>query len=387
MARELAFVLINPYTISKSRTGGVIGRIATRTGLDIVGARMFGPSRELADAYAQLIMASPDVPSEERPLLADYVRLHYSPDPQTGRRRRVLMLLFEGDQAVEKVRQAVGGLLPHAYSGETVRDTYGDYIVDPSGRVEYLEPAVMIARSLETASKALKLWASFSAQDGGLVQQALDVANAADVQQTLVIIKPDNFMFPSARPGNIIDIFSRSGLRIVGAKVNRMTIAQAEEFYGPVRGVLREKMKGVMAKRGGDVLEKEMGFSIPDEARTAIGEHLGPIFGDIQFNQIVQFMTGRSPAGLSDEDKQQPGPHRSLVLIYSGANAVEKIRKILGPTDPSKAEPGSVRKEFGKDIMINAAHASDSPESARREMGILKPEEDSIQGWIQRYYP
>ena len=386
MAKELAFVLINPYTISKSRTGGVIGRIASRTGLDMVAARMFGPSPELVNQYAQLILESPDVPPEERHLLADYVRHNFSPDPTTGRRRRVMMLLFEGDDAVAKVREAVGSLRPNAYSGETVRDTYGDYIVDDSGRVHYLEPAVMTGRSRESVAKAMNLWASFSAKDGGIVGQASDVGAASDVQQTLVIIKPDNFQFPSARPGSIIDIFSRSGLRIVGAKVNRMTVAQAEEFYGPVRAVLHRKLKDVMGKRGGDALEKEMGFMIPPEARTAVGEHLGPIFGDVQFNQIIEFMTGSSPVGLTDAQKNEPGPSRSLVLIYSGVNAIEKIRKILGPTDPSKAEPGSVRREFGKDIMINAAHASDSPESVKREMGILKPEEDGILPWCKKYY-
>jgi nucleoside diphosphate kinase len=386
MAKELAFTLINPYTISKSRTGGVIGRITSRTGLDMVAARMFGPSPELVEQYAHLILESPDIPAEERHLLADYVRHNYGPDPVTGRRRRVMMILFEGEDAVAKVRDAVGSLRPHAYSGETVRDTYGDYIVDEGGRVQYLEPAVMMGRSRETVAKALRLWASHSAKEGGIIGQATDVGHADHVQQTLVIIKPDNFQFPSARPGSIIDIFSRSGLRIVGAKVNRMTVAQAEEFYGPVRAVLHRKMQDVMAKRGGDALEREMGFHIPESVRKAVGEHLGPIFGDVQFNQIVEFMTGASPVGLTDGQKREPGPHRSLVLIYSGENAVEKIRKILGPTDPSKAEPGSVRREFGKDIMINAAHASDSPESVRREMGILKPEEDGIQPWVQKYY-
>ena len=43
MSSELAFVLINPYTIAKSRTGGVIGRFMSRTGLDLVAARMFAP--------------------------------------------------------------------------------------------------------------------------------------------------------------------------------------------------------------------------------------------------------------------------------------------------------------------------------------------------------
>lgn len=386
MANELAFTLINPYTISKSRTGGVIGRISTRTGLEMVAARMYGPSAELAEAYAKQIEESIDIPADERALLANYVRHNYAPDPKTGRRRRVLMLLFEGDDAIAKVREAVGSLRPHAYSGETVRDTYGDFIVGEDGKVAHIEPAVMMGRTKARVQAALKLWSSYADKDGGIIEQAFDVAKEGNTQKTLVIIKPDNFHFANARPGSIIDLFSRSGLRIIGAKVNRMTVAQAEEFYGPVRDVLRRKLKDPMAKRSTETLEKDLGFHIPDELKLLLGEHLGPIFGDIQFNQIIEFMTGYSPVGMTPEEKRQPGKHKSLVLIYSGENAVERIRKILGPTDPSKAEPGSVRKEFGRDIMINAAHASDSPENAAREMGIVKPEEDWISWWTEKYY-
>lgn len=386
MALELAFCLINPYTIAKSRTGGVIGRIMTRTGLELVAARMFGPSAELARKYADLVRKSPDVDPAEREILADYVLRAYMPDPATDRRRRVMMLLFEGEDAISKVRDAVGALRPHAYSGETVRDTYGDYIVDENGQVKYVEPAVMIARSRGTVAEALLLWASYAESDGGIVAHAHDVSKDANVQQTLVIIKPDNFTFPSVRPGSIIDIFSRSGLRIIAAKVNRMSVAQAEEFYGPVLPILRQKMKAVVAKRAGDAIEREMGFPIPAGVREAVGEQLGPLYGDIQFNQIIEFMTGVNPVGLTSEQKSQPGRHKSLVLVYSGVNAVEKIRKILGPTDPSKAEPGSVRKEFGRDIMVNAAHASDSPENAQREIRIVKPEEDWIRWYAEKYY-
>ncbi|MCX7010633.1 MAG: nucleoside-diphosphate kinase, partial [Kiritimatiellaeota bacterium] len=70
----------------------------------------------------------------------------------------------------------------------------------------------------------------------------------------------------------------------------------------------------------------------------------------------------------------------------AGPSAVDKIRSILGPTDPSKAQPGSVRREFGRDVMVNAAHASDSPENAAREMKIVKPEEDMIAPLVKKYF-
>jgi nucleoside diphosphate kinase len=65
---------------------------------------------------------------------------------------------------------------------------------------------------------------------------------------------------------------------------------------------------------------------------------------------------------------------------------VSKIRDVLGPTDPSKAPPGSIRREFGSTIMVNAAHASDSEENARREMGIVKVEENVFRHEIDAFF-
>lgn len=386
MANELTFVLVNPYTISKSRTGGVISRITSRTGLDLVAARMFGPSQELVDKYAEIIRAATDLPKEEAAIIADHVQQNYGPNPRTGRRRRVLMLLFEGENAIAKVKDAVGSLRKLATSGESVRDTFGDLIVDENGQIKYVEPAVTIGRSQEMIKKVLHLWCEYTEKDGGLIDDADDIIEGSDVQRTLVIIKPDNFQFPSSRPGNIIDLFSASGLRIIGAKVHRMSVAEGERFYGPVQEVLRSKLKGPVAERATVALREEFGFSLPDSVKTQIGEIVGPCFGDEQFYQIIQFMTGVRPTDVKPEDKEKPGTSRCLVLIYKGPNAVERIRKILGPTDPSKAGPGSVRKEYGKDIMINAAHASDSTENAVREMGIVKPEKDTIKDWFVKYY-
>ena len=56
MAEELSYVIINPYTIYKSRTGGVLARLLTRTSLDLVGAQRFAPSQALVDEYARNIV-------------------------------------------------------------------------------------------------------------------------------------------------------------------------------------------------------------------------------------------------------------------------------------------------------------------------------------------
>lgn len=386
MAKELAFALINPYTIAKSRTGGVIGRFISRTGLELVAARMFGPSRELAERYAQLIREDKDSNVDERNILADYVLNSYSPDPKTGKRQRVLMLAFEGEDAVQRMAKATGHVRYSTESADTIRGTYGDYLRDEKGSVRYVEPAVFVGFTKEAVAATMKLWAEYGAKDGGLVMDAVDVAKDAGIQKTLVLIKPDNFRFPSSRPGNIIDLFSGSGLRIIGAKVHRMSVAEAEEFYGPVQQVLREKLKGKVSERASKVLEAELGFELPADIKSCLGDKLGPLYGDNQFYKIIEFMTGCAAEKMPSSEKCKPGKERCLALVYAGSKAVDKIRGILGPTDPSKAQPGSVRREFGQDVMVNAAHASDSPENAAREMKIVKVEQDLIKDWVKKYY-
>jgi nucleoside diphosphate kinase len=75
-----------------------------------------------------------------------------------------------------------------------------------------------------------------------------------------------------------------------------------------------------------------------------------------------------------------------VALVYQGVDAVNKIRTVLGPTDPRKAPPGTIRRELGQDIMVNAAHASDSAENARREMGIVNIKEDNLKPLVEEFY-
>ena len=126
-------------------------------------------------------------------------------------------------------------------------------------------------------------------------------------QRTLVLIKPENFRFPTERPGNMIDFFSRTGLFIVAIKVHRMSVTQAMEFYGPVREMLRTKLTEAVAARAKPLLEKEFGFVLPPDVEGRLGELLCPVFGDNHFGNIVRFMAGRSPAECPLELRDQPG--------------------------------------------------------------------------------
>jgi nucleoside diphosphate kinase len=387
MSQQLAYVIITPYSLYKSRTGGILTRLITRTGLDLAGMRMFAPSAELVKEYTETIVSAQDPQDRKiQELLKQYVLENLSPDPKTGRRRRIMMMLFRGDEAVRKVRSVVGNLSPDRRSGETIRDTYSDLILDDNGNVRYFEPAVLAAPNVEEAERKLKLWAKYSDKDGGILENVVNYAPGETGERTLVLIKPDNFKFATGRPGNVIDFFSRTGLSIVGAKVLPMSTAQAMEFYGPVREFLRTKLKDGVSAKAKDILEKEFGFKISEEDQKKLGDVLGPIQGDSQFDNIVRFMSGHAPGEIPEADWTKPGTQKCIALIYEGVNAVSKIRDVLGPTDPSKAPPGSIRREFGSTIMVNAAHASDSPENAQREFGIVKPGENNFKAVIEEAF-
>ena len=387
MSQQLAYVIVTPYSLYKSRTGGILSRLISRTGLDLVAARMFAPSAELAQAYSEVVISAND-PQDRRiqEHIRDYICRHFSPDAKSGRRRRVMVLLFKGEDAVRKVRSVVGNLSPDRRVGETIRDTYGDFIVDEAGNMKYFEPAVLAAPTFEEAGAKLKLWARYSDSDGGLLENVNTYAQNETPERTLVLIKPDNFRFPTGRPGNVIDFFSRTGLFIVAIKVHRMSVADAMEFYGPVREILRTKLKDVVASKAKAALEKEFGFPISGENQKALGDLLGPAFGDNQFENIVRFMSGRAPSECPEGELNAPGSEKCIALIYEGVGAVAKIRDVLGPTDPSKAPPGSIRREFGSSIMVNAAHASDSPDNARREIGIVRVAENNFRTVVEQFY-
>lgn len=387
MSQQLAYVIITPYTLYKSRTGGILARLITRTGLELVGARMFAPSQELVQKYSEAVVSAND-PQDRRiqELIRDYILKNLSPDPKTGRRRRVMMLLLQGEDAVRKVRSVVGNISAERRGGETIRDTYGDLILDEAGGVRYFEPAVLAAPNIEEARVKAKLWADYSDADGGVVENTIGYVTGEVPQRTLVLIKPDNFRFPTGRPGNVIDFFSRTGLFIVGIKVHRFSVAEAMEFYGPVREVLRTKLKDVVGGKARSALEKELGFALGPNEVKQLGELLGPAFGDNQFDNIVKFMSGSTPGECEESRRGNPGSEKCIALVYEGVNAVNKIRDVLGPTDPSKAPPGSIRKEFGSNIMVNAAHASDAEDNAKREFGIVKVGENTFKKVVEEFY-
>jgi nucleoside diphosphate kinase len=157
-----------------------------------------------------------------------------------------------------------------------------------------------------------------------------------------------------------------------------MTTNDALEFYGPVQQALRNKLEQKIGLKALEMLEKEFDFKFSPEAAAALVKTAGNAFADDQFEQIVEFMSGKRPSQVPLEERDNPGSAKCMVLIFDGVDAVSKIRTLLGPTNPANAPAGTIRYDFGTDLMVNAAHASDSPASYERESAIVKVNENKL---------
>ncbi len=390
MEQTLSYVLVTPYTVAKSRTGGVIARLLSRVDLELVGAQMLAPDEIFATEYAEHLRRQTDPANPHAgELLARYAEQNLG--PSGGRRHRTLFLLFRGENPCRKLSDICGALYSknlsvESMTGETIRDTYADLIFDhenPS-KVTYFEPAVLTPRTQQWADMNLRIFADRLPFEPNIVQN-MEYPHPQKIERTLVIIKPDNWKYASSKPGTIIDMFSRTGLRIVGIKLHRMSVAEALDFYGPVKDVLKRKLAPAFGHKAKELLETEFKLSLSADTEKAITESFGCEYAEDQFEQIIEFMSGVRPNQCPLEELHHPGTVKCMILVYEGENALRKIRDVLGPTDPLLAPGGTVRREFGSNIMVNTAHASDSVESAQREMEIVRIESNPCGAIINSY--
>jgi nucleoside diphosphate kinase len=381
MNDELSYILITPYTIAKSRTGGVISRLLSRTDLELTGAQMLIPDETFVREYARLLRQQNT--KDDLTLLADYVEQKFI---FGGRAHRILLFLFRGTDACRKLSDICGTLYAEhrgieSLTGETIRDTYADLIFNNNDpvKVSYFEPAVITPRNQREANKDLELVARFLKGRENIVTN-IQYPDPSKIEQTLVILKPDNWSYASSKPGVIIDMFSRTGMRIVGIKVHQFTQDETLQFYGPVEAVLEEKLAPLFGGKAAKILEKEFGVTISSATKQLLTESFGKEYAQSQFLDIIEFMSGARP-GSGENNKAV----KTVILVYEGEGAVQKIREVLGPTDPLKAPEGTVRREFGSNIMVNTAHASDSPESFQREQAIVKIRENTLRDIIEEF--
>ena len=127
------------------------------------------------------------------------------------------------------------------------------------------------------------------------------------VERTLIIVKPDAVAKGVA--GKIISRFEEAGLKILAAKMVCLSKERAGEFY---------------------IVHKDRPF----------------------YGSLCAFMT--------------QGP--CLPVVLEGEGAISRVRELMGATDPAKAAPGTIRKEYAASIEANAVHGSDSAESAAFEI-------------------
>jgi len=369
MSQELAYALITPYSLYKSRTGGIIGRILAHPSLELVAARMFVFSDEFINEYQQVICPNAMDKGIEAAWHA-YIDESLRKDNPWGVIPRCMLLLLRGENAVRCLKEEVIGSFTEHVAGDSVRGTFGDFIRGTNGNIRHFEPAVITCPDPALNDQHLKLLADHAVADGGILegQYKYDEPN---VQCSLVMLKPDNFYKPSRRPGNIIDTFSRTGLRIVGVKLFNMTVAKGQEFYGPLEEIFADKLKFLVAKGAMKSLKGAFDFEFTEEDADVVADHLAKRNAACEFNKIVEYMTGVAPDSIDESEKATASNAKCLAMLYEGPDAIAKVREVLGSTDPSKAEPGTVRSDFGRDLMRNGAHASDSPDNAIRERKIV----------------
>jgi nucleoside-diphosphate kinase len=137
------------------------------------------------------------------------------------------------------------------------------------------------------------------------------------VERTLSIIKPDATR--RNLTGEIVARFEKAGLRVVAQRRIRLSKAQAEAFYA------------VHAAR--------------------------PFY-----KSLVEFMTS--------------GP--VVVQVLEGENAIARNREVMGATDPAKAAPGTIRKDFAQSMEANSVHGSDAPETAANEIKFFFSDLDIV---------
>jgi len=233
------------------------------------------------------------------------------------------LLVFRGEDAAGKLSAAVGS-------------------IDQPGSL-----AAMLGEGMVTAGGERELRELADTRGASAISRPV----AAGTERSLVLIKPDNFVFPGTRAGAVLDVFARTGMQLIAMKVHHMSVAEGMAFYGPVL-----------------------------EALTGL---LGAGQGRERWENLIAFMSGSRPSDLPVAEHGRPGTQKTLALVFEGPGAVAKIRAVLGPTDPAKAPPGTIRKEFGTSMMVNAAHASDSPENANREIGILPVGDNLLKGFVE----
>jgi nucleoside-diphosphate kinase len=157
-------------------------------------------------------------------------------------------------------------------------------------------------------------------------------------ERTLVLIKPDGLL--KSLTGNILTTLSEAKLKIVGAKIVKVSRKLAEAHYS--------ELKSNLVKKHGE----EKGTKI--------------------FENVLDYIQGKFHT------------ERVFALVYKGEDAIAKIRALAGETNPEKASPISIRGKYGRihsetGVLENVLHCSDSVKSAEREIALWFNQEEIVE--------
>jgi nucleoside-diphosphate kinase len=157
-------------------------------------------------------------------------------------------------------------------------------------------------------------------------------------ERTLVLIKPDGLV--KSLTGNIITTLSETKLKIVGAKIVKVSRELAEAHYNDLKDRLIKKFG------------KEEGAKI--------------------FESTIEYLQGKFHTD------------RVFALVYKGEDAVKKVRELVGETNPEKASPISIRGKYGRinsqtKVLETAVHCSDSVENAKREIALWFKKDEIVE--------
>jgi nucleoside diphosphate kinase len=447
---ELAYALVTPYSIHKSRNGGILARLLWAD-VRLVAARMYAPDPQgdFIERYCDSIYdpEARSIPLHHQRRIIEYVLRNFGRSNMHDISNRLMLLVFAGPNAQQEVLKSVGNL-NQPVRGDNVRGTYGenvqlntgDHEYDeafmrlkqlqtrypalqnasaPDYRGEFFEPAVFTGPTPELTEAHLKLFSECAYTDGGYVAGAVDDLNDPDVETTMVIFKPESFAQRDPMPGNLMDFFSRTGMRITGCKVMQMTVEQAREFYALKVPQFQRVLKGMVEEHArttvkrarvlteqarkrldadahkamtpdyaldlvekadqvyscpqgpGDLkppvverlykeLRKRLTSLNPDESLyEELAEDLKGLNAEVEFNELISYMSGKNPQ--TGEDLVEEGDTRCLALLYSGKEAFHVIRKRLK----------QLREVYAENVLVNRAHASDPGEDPQNEVRIL----------------
>lgn len=376
--KQLSFAWVTPKSLSRGLEGGIIARLLATPDINLIGTRMYAPSNDFVDEY----MAAHSETSGNggfKPFL-NFLDSDLRPNGIRDYPNHLMLMLFTGTNARQRIVEVIGSQVnvgSHLASGaKTIRGSYGDAHYDPiTGEMFDFQPGLVGAHSDEGNDRYLRVFSKYACDDGGILR--VPDPNG-DFSDAMVIIKPDSLMYPSARPGHIMDLFSSTGLQLIGTSLFSMSVVQARDFYGFLEPIFERKLSHDVESVVRARLENAFDFEVPSQVYTVTTALLMRQHAQNEVGRIITFMTGVEPpyrqphTALPMAEQLKRGPAKCLALLYRGKDAIATVRSKLGNTDPEKASPGTVRFDYGDDVMRNGAHASDSPEALAREMKIIK---------------